>query len=289
MLSTDCAYCGAVNQTTAQLCFACGDDLSLQPSSPTYDQNRDWQPAIDPDQPLVGFAPFGLDTALSETFSLFATNFWLITRIVVVTVAPFEIFRALNFAQIAGEWELTIWSFFLGGLCKVMVVPALVYALMKIILTGKEPGIHESYRWGLTKLVKLSMCGVIIALLQGLGYVFLIIPGIIVYLTFLLVYPIAVLEKGSVTEAFARCLELTRGHWLPIFGAQIVLGVLLIIMSALGWFFTDGIIFWPIRAAVAIAGDVVGQTVTIMSLVMYLSLPRTSPSSGATTVLSLTK
>lgn len=273
MLSTDCAYCGAANQPAGQICALCGDE---------------WQPLVDPDQPLIDYVPFGLDTALSETFSLFATNFWLITRIVVVTVAPFEIFRALNLAEIANGWELTIWSFVLGGLCKVLVVPALIYALMKILITGKDPGVHESYRWGLTKLGKLSVCAVIIAVLQGLGFGLLIIPGIIVYLTFLLVYPIAVLEKGSVTESFARCLELTRGNWPQIFGAQIILGVLLIIIAALGAFFTEGIIFWPIRAAVAIATGVVDQTVTIMSLVMYLSLPRPSPHSGRT-VLSLTK
>ena len=272
MLSTNCAYCGAANQSTAQICAICGDE---------------WEPLIDPDQPLSGFAPFGLDTAITETFSLFTANFWLITRIVVVTVAPFEIFRALNPASLEDNWELAIWSFFLGGLCKVLVVPALIYALMKIILTGREPGVHESYRWGLTKLGKLSLCAIIIGALQALGYAFLIIPGIIVYLTFLLVYPIAVLEKGSVTEALARCLELTRGHRPQIFGAQIILGVFLLVLYAFGSFFTQGIMFWPIRAAVAIAGDVVDQTVTIMSLVMYLSLPRPSP--RGSTVLSVTK
>jgi hypothetical protein len=287
MLSTDCAYCGAVNQATAQTCVTCGDDLTFQPSSPTFDPNREWQPVVDPNQPLAGFAPFGLDTAISETFSLFTANFWLITRIVVVTFAPLEIFRALNPAGLEDNWELTIWSFFLGGLCNVLVVPALIYTLMKIILTGKDPGVHESYRWGLTKLGKLSICAIIIAVLQAVGFMLLIIPGIIVYLTFLLVYPIAVLEKGSVTEAFARCLELTRGHRRQIFGAQLILGVFLLILSWLGSLFTDATIFWPITAAVAIAGDMLGQTVTIMSLVMYLSLPRPSPSGS--TILSVTK
>jgi len=287
MLSTDCAYCGGLNQAAAQICVACGDDLTLQPSSPTYDPTRGWQPLIDPNRPLAGFAPFGLDTAISETFSLFTSNFWLITRIVVVIVAPFEIFRALNFAEIASGWELTVWTFLLAGLCKVLVVPALIYALMKVILTGREPGIHESYRWGLTKLGKLIICAIAISALQWIGYAFLIIPGIIVYLTCLLVYPIAVLEKGSVTDALARCFELTRGNWVPILGAQIILGAVLLVMSAFGSFFSDGTMFWPIRAAAAIVGDIMGQTVTVMSLVMYLSLPRTSPSGH--TVLSLTK
>ena len=286
MLSSDCAYCGGVNLATAQICVACGDDLTLQPSFPTYDQRREWQPVIDPNRPLTVLAPFGLSTAISETFSLFTTNFWLITRIVVVTIAPFEIFRALNVAEIAIGWELSVWSFLLSGLCKVLVVPALIYALMKVILTGREPGIHESYRWGLTKLGKISICAIIIFVLQGFGYAFLFIPGIIVYLTSLLVYPIVVLEKGPAREAFSRCVELSRGNWVQILGAQIILGVFLLIVSAFGSFLTPGIMPWQIRAAVAIVVDIMNQSVTVMSLVMYLSLPRTSPRGPS--VLSLT-
>lgn len=288
MLSTNCAYCGAINQAPAQICVACGDDLTLQPSHTADDQTREWQPLIDPNQPLTSFAPFGIESALSETFSLFGANFWLITKIVVVTVAPFEIFRAFNLAHLNDQWELMVWSLFLGGLCKVLVVPALIYALMKIILTGKEPGVHESYRWGLTKLGKLAICAGIIAVLQPLGYAFLIIPGIIVYLASLLVYPIAVLEKGSVTEAFARCIELTRGHWLQIFGAQIILWILLLFISLVGSFFTEVAPVWPITAALGIVTQILNQTVTVMSLVMYLSLPRV-PNTGGPTVLSLTK
>lgn len=288
MLSTDCAYCGAVNQAPVQICVACGDDLTLQASLTGHDHSDEWKPLIDPDQPLPGFVPFGLDNVISETFSLFGANLWLITKIVVVTVAPFEIFRALNLAGIGDQVELSIWSLVLSGLYKVVVVPALIYALMKSILTGKGAGVHESYRWGLTKFAKLSICAIIIGVFQGLGYAFLIIPGIIVYLLFLLVYPIAVLEKGSVVEDFARCLELTRGNWPQIFAAQIILGVLLLFLSLVGSFFTTGILFWPITVAVAIVDDILKQSVTVMSLVMYLSLPRSSVSGGPT-VLSLTK
>jgi len=286
MLSTNCAYCGAVNQGPAQICVACGDDLTLQTSSAGPDQTAEWQPQIDPDRPLSSIGPFGVDTAISETLSLFGANFWLITRIVVVTVAPFEIFRALHFADITRQWELSTWSFLLNGVCKVLVVPALIYALMKVILTGKEAGVHESYRWGLNKLAKLTVCAIILGVLQAIGYALLVIPGIIVSVVFTLVYPIAVLEKGSVTEVFGRSLELTRGHRIQIVLAWIVMGIPLIIASALGTFIIGVSGSWLPMAIVAILGDILNQTATIMSLVLYLSLPRNS-ASGGSNVLSL--
>jgi len=288
MFGTDCAYCGAINHTAAQVCIGCGDDLALQNFFTRHDQTREWQPEIDPNQPLPGIAPFGVGTAISETLALFGSNFWLITKIVVVTVTPFEIFREFNLAEIRDQWELMAWSLLLSGVCKVLVVPALIYALMRVLLTGKEAGIHESYRWGLTKLGKLAICAVIIAVLQVLGYALLIIPGIIVSLVFILVYPIAVLEKGSVTEVFARSIELTRGRRLQLFGAWSVMAVLLIIASAIGSFIIEVSSFWLLKAIVAIVGDILDHTATVLSLVLYLSLPRTS-ASGGTTVLSLSK
>jgi len=250
------------------------------------DLPHEWQPLIDPDQPLSSMAPFGVDTALSETFSLFLRNFWLITKTVVVTIAPFEIFRAINLANTSENWGLAVASFLLSGAAKVLVVPALIYALMKVLLKGVAPSVHESYRWGLTKFVKLGICTIIVSTLQALGYALFIIPGIIVTLCFVLVYPIAVLEPGSVTEVFERSIELTRGRRLQILAAQIVVGILLVIASVGVSFFMEGVTFWPVTAFVAIANDVLDQLLTVLSLVIYLTLPR-SPLTGGNSVLSL--
>lgn len=288
MLSTDCAYCGASNQATAQVCVACGDDLTLQPAFIGHDQDSEWEPQIDPNQPLSGNTYFGVDTAIAETLSFFGSNLWLITKIVVVTVAPFELFRQLNLAEIRDQYELMAWSFFLKGVCNVLVVPAVIYALTKVILTGKEPGVHQSYRWGLTKLGKVTCCAVIITALQALGYALLIIPGIIVSLVYILVYPIAVLEKGSVAEVFARSIELTRGHRLQIFAVWAITSVLLLVLSTVGSFIIEVSPFWLVKATVATVGDILDQAAIVLSLVLYLSLPRTS-ASGGPTVLSLSK
>jgi hypothetical protein len=287
MSATSCSYCGALNQAAVQVCAACGDDLTLQPSFPGYDQTPLWEPVIDPNRPLSFIATFGTDSAVSETFSIFTSNLWLITKIVVVAVAPFELFRAISLVQLGQEIELPLWNILMNGVSKVWVVPALIYALMKIILTGREPSLHESYRWALTKAGKLGICVIIMTVLQALGYALLVIPGIIVSLVFILVYPIAVLEKGSVTEVFAHSLELTRGRRLQILGTLIIVGIPVFIGSVFSSYVVDGgATFWPLTAAVGIVSDIMDHLLTILSLVMYLSLPRIPPGSGHT-VLSL--
>ena len=289
MSSINCVYCGTANQGAASVCVACGDDLTLQPFFPGYGSTQAWEPVIDPNRPLADLAPFGTDSAISETFSIFMSNLWLITRFVVVAVAPFELFRALSLAHFGQEFEITAWNLFLSGVSKVLVVPALIYALMKIILTGREPGVHESYRWALTKAGKLGICVVIVTVLQVLGYALLVIPGIIVSLAFVLVYPIAVLEQGSVSEVFARSIELTRGHRLQILGALIVMGVPVFIASVVvSYVVAGGTTAWLLTATVGIVGDIVDQLLTILSLVMYLTLPR-STSGHSYTFLSLKK
>lgn len=274
MLINDCLRCGTTHYAEEGICSSCGANLILQPSPIIRNEFQEWQPQVDPDTAHPGIEPFGIGNALSQTFSLFFGNLWLITKIVFVIVAPFEIFRALSLADVRDDWQLTAWTFLFEATSKVLVAPALIFAVMKVLQSSAVPGIQESYRWGLTKLFKLTLCALIASILQAVGYVLLIIPGIIIGLAFAVVYPVAVLEKGSVAEALGRSIELTRGHRLQIFVAETVLAVLFIIITVGTTFFAATGTIWPVAVIASIVDDVVKQTGTILSLVMYLSLPR---------------
>jgi hypothetical protein len=275
-----------------QTCVACGGDLTRQsPFHPFsafdgHDATHEWKPVLDPDQPIPGVSAFSVESALGNTLSLFFRNLWLVTKIVVVIVAPFEIMTALNAGSVSEHWELTTWSYLLGAACKVLVAPALIYSLLKLLQTGAPGGIHESYRWGLSKLIKLSICALIATILQGLGYALCIIPGIIVTLSFAVVYPVAVLEEGSVNEIFRRSLALTRGHRVEIFAVYLLLGILMVIVAAISGFVIGTVNMFPVTIVASIASDVFEQLFTVLSLVLYLGLSRT-PETGNYTVLSL--
>ena len=111
-----------------------------------------------------------LATFLDQPSRLFTKNFWLITKIVFVIVAPFELFKVMSIGDVADDWQLTFGVFLLELMCKVLIAPALIYALMKVMQTGVAPGVNESYRWGFSKLGKLGVCAVISWLLQAVGY-----------------------------------------------------------------------------------------------------------------------
>jgi uncharacterized membrane protein len=272
MLTTNCAHCGVLNQFADETCVSCGTDLTLDPTSGAF-------PFLDPTIPVPAVGPFGFTDMVGTTLKVFTANLWLITKFVFVVVTPFEIFKALNPASMDENWQLTVETFALGALCQLLIAPALIYALMKIMHTGEAPGINEAYRWGLTKLGRLVVCALVAGLLQGLGYLFLIIPGIIIGLAFAVVYPIAVLEKGSVSEVLGRSSQLTRGNRLSILGAQLVLAALTFAIGLPLGLVIGAIGLWPFNVLAAIVADVVEQTGTVLSLVIYLSLVQT-PRSG---------
>ena len=213
---------------------------------------------------------------LGPTFRLLCQNFWLITKIVVVIVAPFQIFRALNVEDLPNNWQLTVGIFFLDIMCRVLIAPALIYALMQVMQTGTAPGVNESYRWGFSRLGKLIICATLVSILEMLGLALCIIPGIVIHLSLVLAYPIAILENGSATGAIESSRKATKGHRWIILGASIVLWLFMGLFT-LPEVATESLAastggLWLLHVAAAILSDIIEQSLTVLSLVIYLSI-----------------
>lgn len=293
MPNTYCVQCGAVNQIGDNDCVGCGAYLATQPTFATSASSQwtvgdphEWQPFRDPTRPLPGVRSFTVAHVLALTLRLFTVHLWLIVRMVFVIVAPFEIFKVMTLAHAQQDWLTISLTMVLGGVCNVLIAPALVYALMKVLETGDAPGVNESFRWGLTKIWPLAICAAISGALQLLGYALCVIPGIIVGLTLALVYPVAILERGSLGEVFSRSGELTRGYRWEMFGAYLVVWLLTLIVSAPVTFLTNNIDSVPLVVSLAVATDIAQQLFTVLSLMTYLTLMRT-PRPGIT-MLNLT-
>jgi len=280
MTNLKCIRCGALSVGN-EICKLCEIELNpIRPSAspaifPAY------QPRYVSDDPDTIILPFNsVGDLVGPTISLFTKHFWLITKLCVVIVAPFQIFKALSFGDIESDWQLAAGIYVLELMCSVLIAPALTYALMQAMQTGSAPGINESYRWGLSKLGKLLLCSVMVWVLVMLGFVLLIIPGIILFLAFELVYPIAVLEGGSATEILQRSYNLTKGHRWNILGATFVMSVMLSVASApasilVTWLAFSGVNFWPLQVLALIISDILSQGATILSLVIYIGILRT--------------
>ena len=279
MTDVKCIRCGALAIGTTQICKVCEIELNpIRPSTAGAVFYPAYQPGSGSHQPRVAIGPFNSVTdVLGPTLVLFTKNFWLITKICVVIAAPFEIFRALSFRDLEYDPQLAAGIFLLDLLCTIVIAPALTYALMQVMQTGVAPGVNESYRWGFSKLGKLGVCAVISWVLMGLGALVCIIPGIIVALSLSLVFPIAILEKGSPLEVLQSSYELTKGHRWKILGASLVVIILMATLSlpleyAGEYLAARDPAFWPAHAAGAIFGSILDQSIMILSLVTYLSI-----------------
>lgn len=281
MTNVKCNRCGVVNVLSNESCKACGLELS---SSVDYAETpRTYYPEFPRSSPFLinAIKPFdGVFEAVGSTVTIFSKNVWLITKLVLVIVTPFEIFKALSIGDPNANWQIALGTLALQMFCSVLIAPALIYALMKVMQTGVTPGINESYRWGLGKLIKICLCTILAWVCVSLGFVFFIIPGIILFLAFELVYPVAVLEDGSITGTLKRSYNLTKGHRWNILGATFVTSMLLAVAGAplsilVAWLALSGVNFWPLHALAAIVSDILGQGATILSLVIYLGILRT--------------
>ena len=283
MTELRCTRCGGVNFSTNQICKVC--DIQLIPASQltpgtlifpgpraSSGLHGSTHTTLDSIRPLTGVTDI-----LGPTIRLLIENFWLITKIVVVIVAPFQLLATFSFKGVKFDSQLSIELFFLELLCQILIAPALIYALMQVMQTGKAPGVHEAYRWGFDKLGKLLGCAGIAWLLEGLGLVLCFVPAIIVAVSLILVQPLAVLEKSSVSEVLLDSKDLTKGHRWNIFGAMLILWLLILFFSLLAQGFAGHLLssnfnFWPLAVIMSILSDIIEQSTTILALVTYLSI-----------------
>ena len=272
MINTRCIRCGAVNFVADEVCRGCGANLG------PYSEGQPNADSRDPTaETIASIPPFeGVSDVLGPTLNLFVKNLGVITWTVAAVVVPFEIFKALSINQAQDDWQLAVGLFLLKFLCVVLVAPALIYALMKVLETGKAPGASESYRWGLSKLGKLMLCAALTWLLEVVGTLLFIIPGIIVALSLSLVYPIAVLENLSVGATLQRSRDLTRGHRLKILGAAILLFLIVAAISlAISFVVPENGPVQTLNVLHGVISSILEQTTTVFALVLYLSILRT--------------
>jgi hypothetical protein len=279
MASAQCPKCGFVTSIADELCPHCNTELKKTASSADHEtaytkepQNRTVK--IEPD--------VRLGNVLSSSLSLYFKNFWLIAKLVFVIFAPFEIFRALTVSPGEQRWQVVVFAGFLGLVCKALIAPALIYALYRIIQTGVAPGLNESYRWGLSRLGTFCLSVAMVWVLQTIGTILCIIPGVIVALGLDPVYPMATLENRGPVEILKQSWKLTDGYKGEIFVASLVMGLLSAIAyipAGIGGAFIAGSgHLWPIEALLALIVDLASVATTVLSFVIYLSLRASRPS-----------
>lgn len=109
----------------------------------------------------------------------------------------------------------------------------------------------------------------------AIGFVLLIVPGLILLVMWSVVAPVTVLERPGVWAAFGRSRVIVRGNGWNVFGVIVILSVIVVLVSiAVGVIasglgsFGHSVVQWAVNSAIA-------PVTALSASVLYFSLTQT--------------
>jgi len=240
-----------------------------------------------------GFRPRTLGEILSEAFRIYRENAAKLMVIVAVVVVPLSFIGALlghfvgeptlHRVKILGQPATIEYSRSFGVTILALLIAAAIGVIIWAILQaailrgaaqatiGDPVDVEASYRWGLSRFGSVLLVALLVGIVVGVGFILLIIPGLI-FLVFLSVSePALIVENRRGTEALKRSWNLVRGHFwhalVVILIAAILTGIVQGILAAIGghnWF-----VRWIFSAIAQILTSPFSALVTVL---LYLDL-----------------
>ncbi len=240
----------------------------------------------------------GVGEVISRTFELYQRNFakyfilYLVIEAIigVVSVLAYNAFPLPTLPPNATSQQILDWApgFFsaLFALIAVIGIVSLVFgpiaagATVKMAseeIEGRPVELGASVRFAASNLVWLWALGLIVGIIVGLGFIALIVPGVILLIMFCLALPAFLVEKVGVVGSLGRSRELVSHRWLKTFALLLVWFIILLIAAGVvGWIST------PFGYASSVVSSILSAfylpliPITI-TLYYYSNLARTTP------------
>ena len=121
------------------------------------------------------------------------------------------------------------------GFIALMLLSILLQATLIVAtlndLGGKPLSLADCFSKALKKLLPLIGLGILIALGVGLGMMLLIVPGVILYLMWIVATPVMMAEDRGIIDSLKRSAELTSGSKGMIFVLLLIFFVLAMVFG----------------------------------------------------------
>jgi len=173
------------------------------------------------ERPTVG-------SMLSLTFKLFSQHFVQLSLIGMVAFLPLALMTAAT-ELMANAPSQGVVILFAGMLGMLITLPAGYAAVLNAVFQaaqGRPIDVGQCLATGFRKLPRTLGVMFLATLLTFLGFIALVIPGIIAYLAFFLSVPVVAVEDVTVVGALNRSSELIRGFRGVALGTNFVLGLI---------------------------------------------------------------
>jgi len=184
-------------------------------------------------------SPLSTGELLDRTFSLYRNHFVLFVGLVAITHlpvlavqliqlalgqnpnAPFDLLSTLAWFLVILLVTLAVTAASQGA---TVIAVSHVYLGRSITVTGALAAIRG-------RIVSLAVTMIVIGLVAGLGFLALIVPGVILSLMWALAIPAAVLEERTLFDAAARSARLTKGDRFRVFVVYMLFVMLMIVVT----------------------------------------------------------
>jgi hypothetical protein len=231
----------------------------------------------------------------SEAFRLLGHHLGLFTAIILTVWLPGNILvdyvaHSVNGSGTIGFMRMTMW---VEGIFGPIYVGALVYALFQI-KSGRTVTYKEAIAIGFKRWRSLFAARFVAGILMGLGFIALVIPGVILAVRYSLLDPAVIIEGRGTSESRARSTELTAGRRWQIFWAAVLFFVAFMILSftiylPLG--FIESLDITPVEVVLDCILDIAYAVIQIVIFLFYWESmqdqrhaePSAAPNGGHTT------
>jgi hypothetical protein len=198
--------------------------------------------------------PVGVGTLVSRTFSVWSKHMWLFAGFTLVLFIPavlVMVIAAVGGAVAAagmseGGMEAGAALGMLGPMLGIGLPLILIAAIANMGgltygaiqgLAGRPVSFGTMFSVGFRRLFPMIGAGIVVGLAVGLGFVLLIVPGVILGCGLSIVMPIVVAEKRGPIDAIGRSWNLTSGYKGTIFLTGLVFGLIYFGLALVGMVF----------------------------------------------------
>lgn len=224
-----------------------------------------------------------LDVAavLGQTFRLYGKHLPTFVMVMLLVHTPLILgAAALFFAGNRPDLLALAWLPLSAGSALVTNVgtAALVWAVFQDAL-GRSIDAGRSLSAGLARALPVLGVAFLAGLLSGVGFLFCIVPGLVIQSALYVAVPVTVLQRVGVLDSLQRSYELTQGNLLNVFAVLLVIGLIQFAASMISQFAfiglmrTDPILAQQLQICASLAVSIgLGSLYAISQAAVYLRL-----------------
>ncbi len=207
---------------------------------------------------------------VNEAFAIYGQN---VAALLGSAVAVFVVIGLVSgLLQSAGGVILGI----LAGIIRLVgyaIYTGFVVRLVEDVRDGRrDRTVGDLFSSASPAILGLIVFGILFGIAVGIGFVLLIVPGLILATFWAVGAPAIVVERTGALEAFGRSWRLVRGDAWPVFGTLVVVFVIVVLVG-----FVLGAIATPIGNGATVVAAIVSTVITapvfaLTASVMYFDL-----------------